>query len=480
MAGDTSSNITIDITGNTASIATDYANSGTGFSTAHVPISKIVWGESGSSSRTSLTNPLPIQISGQTGPIEITGYLSGTTYTNSISISNYAGTAGSSGDLEYIAVAGNTTGTQPVGISGSIQGITNGVPVIIATTGPSNGDYSTGIHIRGAMASDGASYGPTFGGTFGTALGILVQGTSAGATAYVGGETFPGYGFGVPIAVTAGRRLSKGTDTVTVTGDVGTSRSWNNLSSTDSISVYGSDQTPYVRTNLYYGTGGNSAGFSGDALKVAVVNGGITFSVSVSAETGVTNSGGALRVQGPVAEDGNAIVIKGENAGAVDVISNSGVSATVSGTVAIDDANLLQELKGTTGELLSRLTDIKTGTNQISAIRTDLKSGSVRTTISSIIRPDNIRAGSATSTTTATTIHNNMELKSGVTIKSSPTNNINIIIGNQTLQTNPSQGYLLEPGESIYLEISNLNKIYHIQDVTDQGASNQTLHYIGS
>jgi hypothetical protein len=70
-----------------------------------------------------------------------------------------------------------------------------------------------------------------------------------------------------------------------------------------------------------------------------------------------------------------------------------------------------------------------------------------------------------------------MELKSGITLKSSPLNNDNIIIGNQSLPSKPDQGYLLEPGESIYLEISNLNKIYHKVSGADGSA---TIHYVGS
>ena len=473
---DITDNIAITTSGDTASMATDYGNAGTGFTNSHIPISKIAWGDLDNGYRTSLTNPLPIQISGSSGALEVS-LTSSTGATTSIKIQNY-GSIGDTAGLEYVAISGNTAGTKAVGISGWIQGVTNGIPLIIATTGPANGDYSTGIHLMGAMASDGASYGPTFGGTFGTALGILIQGTSAGATAYVGGETFPGYGFGVPIAVTAGRRLGKDTDMITVTGDVGTSRAWTTSVATDSIAVYGADQTQYIRTNLYNGTGGASCGFSGDALKVAVVNGGITFSVSVGAtiDIGVTASGGALRIQGTTGSWGDPVTIRGEQAGAVDVVSTAGMATTVSGTVTIDDTDILQELKGTTGELIGGLKNIKTGTDQISAIRTDLKSGSVRTTVSSITKPENLRAGSKNVQNDATSIHKGMELLTGVTIKNLITSGTDVWVGSRTMQTNPTNGYLLEPGESIYLEINNLKQIYCRKD----GTGSATLHYIGT
>jgi hypothetical protein len=474
---DITDNILITTSGDTASMATDYGNAGTGFTNSHIPISKIAWGDLDNGYRTSLTNPLPIQISGQTGPLEVSITSSTGALTN-IKIRNY-GYIGATAGLEYIAVSGNTTGTQAVGISGWIQGVTNGIPVIIATTGPSNGDYSTGIHLRGAMASDGASYGPTFGGTFGTALGILVQGTSAGATATVAGEVFPGYGFGVPIAVTAGRRLGKDTDMITVTGDVGTSREWTTSVATDSIAVYGADATKYVRANLYGSTLDSSIiGTSGDALKVAVVNGGITFSVTMGAtiDVGVTASGGALRIQGTTGTWGDPVTIRGEQAGAVDVVSTAGLSTTISGTVTIDDNDILQELKGTTGELIGGLKNIKTGTDQISAIRTDLKSGSVRTTISSITKPENLRAGNKKVLNDATSLHNGMELLTGVTIKNLITSGTDVWVGSNTIQSNPTNGYLLEPGESIYLEINNLKHIYCRKD----GDQSATLHYIGT
>ena len=466
---DITDNIIIDTTGNTASMATDYGNSGTGLTSAHLPLTKMVWGDEDNGNRTSLTNPLPIQISGQSGGVEISGSISGTT-NGSFQIINYSYvTAGSSADMHFLAVAGNTTGSQPVGISGSVQGITNGIPVIIATTG------GEGIHIRGAMASD--AYG-SIGGTWGVASGILIQGTSAGATATVNGETFPGYGFGVPIAVTAGRRLSSSVDSVNVSGTVSVTGGWDMTSATDSVSVYGYDKGTHVYTKLYAGDG-QTLGHSGDALNVNITNAGFTAEVTISAVTGVTNAGEPpLKIQGYTGSNGFPVTIRGEAAGAVDVVSNSGVNATVTNTVTIDDSNLIQSIEGSTGPLISTLNDVKRGTNQIQAIRSDLTSGAIRTTVASIIKPEELRAGSVSSTATASRLHTNMEIKSGITIKSSPLNNSNIMIGNKTLTQKPDQGYLLEPGESIYLEISNLKNIYHmISYGTDETA---TLHYVGS
>ena len=453
---DTTSNIIIDTTGNTASMATDYGNSGTGLTATHLPLSKLVWGDDSTGYRTSLTNPLPIQIGGQSGPIEISGWIKGATTgtggDDAFRIQNLVyGSAGNT--ISYIAVAGNTLGTTLVGVTGTIQGISGGVEV--GVTGS--------VTIQGAMGTNS----------------VLVMGTSMGATAHVNGETFGVGGFGIPIAVTGGRRLDSSVDSVNVSGQVNVTGGWDMVASTDSVSVFGYDQGSHVYTKMFAGDG-TTLGHSGDSLNVNLTNAGMTFDVTVSATTGVTNaeSGNGLIIQGYTGENGNPITIRGEAAGAVDVVSNSGVNANVTNTVTIDDASIIQAIEGSTGALINTLSDVKTNTNHIPAIRTELKSGSIRTTISAIVKPSVVVAGNVSSTSTVKKLHVNMELKGGVTLKSSPTNTSNIVVGNSSMQTNPTNGYVLEPGESIFLEIDNLNKIYHKENGTRP--SNQELHYIGS
>ena len=69
-----------------------------------------------------------------------------------------------------------------------------------------------------------------------------------------------------------------------------------------------------------------------------------------------------------------------------------------------------------------------------------------------------------------------MELLTGVTIKNLITSGTDVWVGSNTIQSNPTNGYLLEPGESIYLEINNLKHIYCRKD----GDQSATLHYIGT
>ena len=70
---DTGSNIIIDITGNTANMATDFASSGSGITNAHVPIQKIAFGDDTVTNRVSSSNPLPITIQSYQSNVGISG-----------------------------------------------------------------------------------------------------------------------------------------------------------------------------------------------------------------------------------------------------------------------------------------------------------------------------------------------------------------------------------------------------------------------
>tara|TARA_Y100001973_G_scaffold25394_1_gene38064 strand:- start:2952 stop:4355 length:1404 start_codon:yes stop_codon:yes gene_type:complete len=465
---DTNNNITIDISGNTASMATDYGHGGPGgFTASHVPVSKLVWGDKDSSKRVTLTDPFPIQLAGQTGPLEFTGKISGQTNAN-IAITNYIGKVPGGttyGQTHFIAVAGSTNGQSLIGVTGTIQGMVNGTPV----------EVTGSVRIQGAMADD------SYGGD-GTVRGILIQGTSAGNTASVAGESFPGYGFGVPIAITGGRRLSSGTDSVTVVGTINSTGGRQLAPLTDSVSVYGSDGGQYVKTNLY-NTNGATAGFSGDALKVAIVNAaeGITFSVAVSTVTGVTNaSEPPLRVQGYAGSAGDPLTVKGQNDGALEIVSTAGLSTTVSNTVSINDTDIINSLESTSKPLISNLASMKANTSPISAIKTAIEGGKLRAQITGINRPTDLRSGSKTVTSNAQPLNNNLELRVGVTVKASPENSNNVLVGNRGLASNTDQGYILEPGESIFLEINNINKIYVRTSPGDLSGETHTVNYIGS
>lgn len=70
---DTGSNIIVQTVGNTANLATDFGTNGVNLASAHVPLQKIAYGNSGQAIRVSDTNPLPITVSGSDVAISISG-----------------------------------------------------------------------------------------------------------------------------------------------------------------------------------------------------------------------------------------------------------------------------------------------------------------------------------------------------------------------------------------------------------------------
>ena len=70
---DTGSNIIIDISGNTANMATDFASTGVGITNAHVPINKIAFGDENTSTRVSASDPLPVTIQSNQELVGVTG-----------------------------------------------------------------------------------------------------------------------------------------------------------------------------------------------------------------------------------------------------------------------------------------------------------------------------------------------------------------------------------------------------------------------
>ena len=470
---DTNPNIIIQTHGNTAEMATDWGNSGNSFGTAHIPVSKIVWGDNSTGNRVTYSNALPVGFYGQSGPLEITGQIEGKT-AGKVAMVNYVqadlssvpAVPGATG-LHFLAVAGSTNGATPVGVTGQIQGIYNGVPVAVT------GD----IKILGAMGSD---RNPSLGENHNY---VVVAGSSGGETGYGGGgEVYPGYGYGVPIATTGGRRLHSDTDSINVVGTINATGGRQLKPTTDSVVIYSTDQTKYIPTYLVKDPNlGTTAGFSGDALKVAITNAaGVTFSVNLRDNTTVNNydQPQPLRVQGATGSSpADPVIVAGQNAGALEVISTNGISTTVSNTVNINDDAIVSSLENTSKPLISNLSTIKTGTNIISSIRSDLTSGNIKAQISQINRPTSLRSGSKKVTNNTAQLHNNLEISSGITVKNHPNSQSNILVGNQSLVNSGDNGYLLEPGESIFLEINNLNKVY---TRLEGKLGNATVQYIGS
>ena len=116
---DQNRNILIDISGDTANMATEYGTSGVSLGDAHVPLSKVCWGDENNTYRTTLSQGLPVTLAGQTGAIEIRGRISGETG-ESVNMVNFIntdsggvvgyGSRSTGHHTQFVAVAGNTSG----------------------------------------------------------------------------------------------------------------------------------------------------------------------------------------------------------------------------------------------------------------------------------------------------------------------------------------------------------------------------------
>ena len=108
--------LTVNVFGGTASMCTDTGTSPVG-GTCHLPLNKIVWGDDSTSYKVNETYPLPVQLMEVTGEsLVVSGNLGAS---GSFPVINPFVT-GSTGPIQYLAVAGSTTGT-PVGVTGSVR-----------------------------------------------------------------------------------------------------------------------------------------------------------------------------------------------------------------------------------------------------------------------------------------------------------------------------------------------------------------------
>ena len=108
--------ITANISGGTADFCTDIGTTPEGV-TCHLPLNKIVWGDSTTSYKVNETYPLPVQVRGVTGDsLQFSGNIGAS---GNFPVVNPEITGVCSG-IQFLAVAGTTTG-DPVGVTGSVR-----------------------------------------------------------------------------------------------------------------------------------------------------------------------------------------------------------------------------------------------------------------------------------------------------------------------------------------------------------------------
>jgi len=393
---DIDTNVTVDITGNTAAIATDYSTSG--ITNGHVQIVKMAWGPANSSSRVTTSTPLPVDIRTVTATLGVTGSVAG--------LGNFRVLNGLSGTSSIpLIVSGTTSGVYaPVQINGNVSGVTNGIPLTV--TG--------GVNIRG---------------------NVYVQGVTGG----------------IEIGITGGRRLNSGTDSVTVSGTVGITGGRYLLPGYDGVRVYGGNNgETMIPVTLRDGTG-SSIGSSGGALNVNVVGAGITATVSVGAIVGICQANQAIPLFIAGATTGPAVRIKGLGASdAVPVVWSTAMPVSVNGQVSVD----LNAIYSSIDMVQSQLDDIAAKCSNIESIYNKVANGV--NTISQ--KPGQVYIGTLIINTPLTTWDTSTALYSGVTIKAATSNTGRDVMIDGNGEGNA--GYPLSAGQSIFIETNNLQNLF--------------------
>ena len=120
---DTDLNLTVDVRGNTAAIATDYTTAGV--TNAHVQIVKLAYGSPTTATRVTSSTPLPVDLRSSTPTLGISGNVAG--------IGNFRVINGISGSTTLPIIISGTTSSSytAVQVNGTVQGITNGTPVTV-------------------------------------------------------------------------------------------------------------------------------------------------------------------------------------------------------------------------------------------------------------------------------------------------------------------------------------------------------------
>tara|TARA_Y100001963_G_scaffold17761_1_gene21965 strand:+ start:2024 stop:3715 length:1692 start_codon:yes stop_codon:yes gene_type:complete len=438
-------------------------------------------------------------------------------------------TFGKSGPTAYGPGLVNSSNFAPIKVTGAVQGIANGTPVAVTfgTTGdgalirrlyggPIGYDGRTGTDWEYAnrnkidrdidyVAVQGIDKGYPIGitgttGADGTHGSVPTRGLSYGYTNRDhAGDSVRVYGqpnararVASPVEVTGG---------VVIAGmPAGTSFEFRNLEyGRDSIAIAGNDGTTGAHVKLF-DSAGNALGASGGALKVAVDNG--AFNITANVDPVVTIHGstsGGIMVRGVTAAE---IVVKGPlSGGALEVASPSGLNTRALSS-STDSVSLAPGDRSTINNIFTEVDSIEADIEQI-AQRCDLFLGNLAMLQHYAKQIDDLKnlypvAGETGGSHPVTIVGNQLPdalvsksitvgrkavafpvapLRSGINVQAAPSNTDNVLIGVSAVGSNTQGGgYVLEPGDSVFLEISNLNYL--------NGRSNsntrQVINVIGS
>ena len=269
----------------------------------------------------------------------------------------------------------------------------------------------------------------------------------------------------------------------------------------DNVAIGGFDGSTAAHVKIF-DSNGKPLGVSGNgALKVAIDNGTFTGTVPLSTNVHVKNAtGDGLKIRGIT---GSEVVVKGPlGGGAIEVASPSGLNTRALSS-ATDSVNIggaisenVQELKTSLNNLFKNFfselgmradtfnirSDVRDVKNDIETFLRTASSGFTadQQTAFNVVGTEN-KQPSALASGSITVSQNprnlgNRPLTSGVHVQADPSNSGGVVIGGRSTITNANTGYLLEPGDSIFLEIDNTNQIF----ARSKNRLSQTVNVIGS
>ena len=466
---------------------------------AQVQIIKPAFGDTTTSTRVSITNPMPVQLfsaysGGSTASIIDNGELK---VKGTLDIGNSLQVYGSTASFLKVIVAGGVTGTlgatgsigsaanpavySAVGITGSIQGISGGQAVTVK---------GTDLDIRSLA---GGTLG--FTGTDSGRDNVAVQGMSGGLAVPISGSSFDI------------RSLESSRDTVSVVGTIGSNLGVTGTvtavatdldirdltAGTDSVAVFNSTGGTTLPVDLY--AAGTRLGVSGDALNVNFTNtSGITFSVNVASNIGVSNtSGTTMAVEGKV----NMVPVRVDGAGVGDsvIVSASDLDirnltstdeVTVVGTVATNTSNTATRISNVDNKMASLNSSVSSVSGKVDTANASLTSIAnsvttvgtekyLKTSVNQVVPPPTIYVQTISVSGNGKPLKPGT-LQNGVTIKAALGNVGQVFVGTTSLQNASNNGYPLEPGEEIFISVSNASQIY----LRTTNARAETAHVIGS
>jgi hypothetical protein len=226
---------------------------------------------------------------------------------------------------------------------------------------------------------------------------ISVQGTAAGYPLPISGTVYAIGITGSPVYVKTGTGYQ-----VEVTGGRYLGKS------TDSVSVWGPSGLTYIYAHLVTASG-NSLSYTNGALNVNIT--GATISATIPSTVTVVGLSGA-----------------------------TAVNVTVGNTLGINDTNII-----------NGMTAIY---SQVVGLRSDLGGFAVT-------RPSSFKNSRVSATTTVSQLDvSGFSASSGINLKALSTNTDFIFIGNTGSFVGSSTGFAMDPGDSVFLNISNTNKLF--------------------